>query len=51
MFKLVVFSLCLLAAGRPLVVSMVTARLDEETQEFGEDYDEIAADVITEYDF
>lgn len=45
------FSLCSLAAGRPLVVSMVTARLDEETQEFGEDYDDITADVITEHDF
>lgn len=45
------FSLCSLAAGRPLVISMVTARLDEETQEFGEDYDDITADVITEHDF
>lgn len=51
MFKLVMFSLCSLAAGRPLVISMVTARLDEETQEFGEDYDDITADVITEHDF
>ncbi|CAI5692179.1 unnamed protein product [Oreochromis niloticus] len=40
-----------LNAGRPLVVSMETARLDEETQEFGEDYDDITADVTTEHDF